>query len=255
MPQESHATDRNKQTAQVDNKLPRVWLCFIGVGVVLFCVLVGIYIFDRNPSKGLQFLAVNTLSLLVLVVITVQAYIYNEQRKLMNHQRVVMDEQLKVVQQTLTETMRPHVGVVVNLENGLFADLPIVVQIEFHNEGNSPTDIVGETNLVVSKAQGINRDFDGADPFEVSNVLPHKPSTVVVISKGTLTADQVQGIENGDLFFYFFGKGSYSGIGGPYPIEFSVAWIPKRDAFAHCIPQRMPVADPDPKPEQKQKAN
>jgi len=65
------------------------WLALAVFGFFLL-----LYIFDRNPSKGLELLTTNVLSLAVLVVICVQAYIYSRQRKHMEDQSGAMREQL-----------------------------------------------------------------------------------------------------------------------------------------------------------------
>src|ERR1044071_1852862 len=51
------------------------------------------------------------LSLLALIMIMAQAFIYDQQRKVMNDQRDVMQQQVQVTEKSLRITERAYVGV------------------------------------------------------------------------------------------------------------------------------------------------
>lgn len=96
---ENPSTEKPKKLSDI-----RLRLVFLSALTAAFVFFLCLYIFDRNPSKGLQLLTANILSLAVLVVICIQAYIYNSQRRHMEEQSGAMRKQLKVAQDGLTET-------------------------------------------------------------------------------------------------------------------------------------------------------
>jgi hypothetical protein len=98
MPQENNGKSGKGPGQEKSSKFfdARLRLIFWGA-VAVFVFFVCLYFFDRNPSKGLQLLTANALSLLVLVVIAVQAHIYNRQRKHMEEHLDAMREQLNIM--------------------------------------------------------------------------------------------------------------------------------------------------------------
>jgi len=101
MPEETQGEPGAGPSSQKSKKLldPRLRLIF-WLALAVFGFFLLLYVFDRNPSKGLELLTTNVLSLAVLVVICVQAYIYSRQRKHMEEQSRAMREQLDGMQET-----------------------------------------------------------------------------------------------------------------------------------------------------------
>jgi hypothetical protein len=97
MPQKNNGESGEGVSQEKPGKLfdTRLRLIFSVAGAV-FGFFLSLYIFDRNPSKGLQLLTANALSLAVLVVICVQAHIYSRQRKHMEEQSKAMRDSLKI---------------------------------------------------------------------------------------------------------------------------------------------------------------
>lgn len=74
-------------------------------GIMLGTLLLG-SIFIPNMTERIKFFTVNALSVLVLLAIAVQAYIYRKQWEAMDTQAGTMQNQLKAMEDSLTETRK-----------------------------------------------------------------------------------------------------------------------------------------------------
>src|SRR5689334_6924184 len=72
--------------------LPVSLLKVLILGGILFGALLMVSVFAPNMSERIKFFTVNALSLLVLLAIAIQAFIYHQQREVMERQLKATEE-------------------------------------------------------------------------------------------------------------------------------------------------------------------
>ncbi len=72
--------------------LPVSLLKIVALGGILFAALLVVSVFAPNMSERIKFFTVNALSLLVLLAIVVQSFIYHRQRDVMERQLKATEE-------------------------------------------------------------------------------------------------------------------------------------------------------------------
>jgi hypothetical protein len=144
------------------------------------------------------------------------------------------EQSASIARQSMTISSRPYIGVEVHIVS-MLADQIIELEMKLLNEGNSTAVVKGRTTFILSKTQtiGINSEQEWTS-FGPSEVLPRKDRTLVVVSKGRLTAEQMEAIRQRKLFLFFYGEGSYDSLNHTYPLEFAACYIPERNFFADC---------------------
>jgi membrane protein implicated in regulation of membrane protease activity len=164
-------------------------------GGVLLVVLLLISVFLPNLSERVKFFTVNALSLLVLLVIAVQTYIYRRQWEVIERQEKVMQEQseamkgqLEAMRESLTETrksMRYSQAAYITVKaidaTTFIVGEKIEVTIIFTNDGNTPAYNVD----TYSRGGGRKEPFSFARD-EIKTDFPHG-----VPSKGILAPHDV----------------------------------------------------------------
>jgi hypothetical protein len=107
LPQDDDA-DADDAVKSHENKkaLNTGWRVIVVAAVVAAVAIVGVGFLYIKESERVAFITVNTLSLLVLVAIAVQAYIYRKQWEAMGEQRDAMKEQAGLMRDSLAETRK-----------------------------------------------------------------------------------------------------------------------------------------------------
>ena len=131
------------------------------------------------------------------------------------------------------QAVRPYVGFRMEMEI-LEIDKPVTVQVKFLNEGNSPAIVKGKGDIIVNDTETITFDYTGALPFGEAFVLPHKDKPLMITPPKMLTPKQIKMIQQGKIYLFVYGKGSYSGGGGTYPFEFCGLYRSESKQFADC---------------------
>jgi hypothetical protein len=121
VPQDNHADNDSSEANKKDNRTSRatvranafgLWWVIIG-GCIATVALLFISIYLPNLAERVKFFTANFLSLLVLVIIAVQTYIYRRQSdamdiqaETMQRQLDVMNEQGRIMRDSLAETQQ-----------------------------------------------------------------------------------------------------------------------------------------------------
>jgi len=151
---------------------------------------------------------------------------------------------IQIARLAMINSTRPYVDASANIN--LIADQPLIVDLVFFNEGNSPATVTGEAKIVVSEANTLVTDFNGTKHFQDLVILPHKEKHLRLPASETLTTDlqfllttsQIEKIKQRKLYLYIYGSATYFGIGGPYSLDFTDCYMPEVSAFADCIPNK-----------------
>jgi hypothetical protein len=137
--QRVHGNNRLLQITSVGLPVSLTKVLFFG-GILLAALLM-VSVFAPNMSERIKFFTVNALSLLVLLAIAIQAFIYHQQRE-------VMERQLKATEQAAEASyiaQRAYIGVTgLRLESKGIVTAPLVVGetptlfVRWNNGGTTP---------------------------------------------------------------------------------------------------------------------
>jgi hypothetical protein len=133
----------------------------------------------------------------------------------------------RAARQAMIIGTRPYIGIDAGLPSfnpDQFAETVLTV----FNEGNTPTNVWGETKFVFTKGEIPIVNYADAVPFGEVEVLQHKsnvegrPGTPILVkSAERVTNEQADGTGRGNMRLFLYGRLWYTGLGGPYPpIEF-----------------------------------
>lgn len=119
-------------------------------GAILLVALLFLSVFLPNMSERIKFFTVNALSLLVLVAIAVQAYIYRRQWAVMKEQMEQAKQQTRIMGDSLIIETRSYVGIH-SIETELTTDSQprsrtLIVRIE--NIGKVPAEDIKVSTVV-----------------------------------------------------------------------------------------------------------
>ena len=223
-----------------------LWRICIGGGVLLAALLF-ISIYLPNLTERVKFFTVNALSLLVLVAIVVQAFIYRRQWDSMREQADIMRENIKETREMFYMANRAYFGIVgVGLTGFEAGNLPIVT-IKVLNAGNTPAwkirmhSRIDFTTEQLDYMSVVDRLFAA---IEMSPIVPAKTDRDFTIEAppGTqpLNPNQVLGVNLGALKMFVRGEILYEDISGetrtfPFCLE------RRNGIFGDCKRQQSPA--------------
>lgn len=169
-------------------------------------------------NSVLQVIVPSAFSLLLLIVIIVQAVIYWKQAKIMDKGLGAAESSAKAADQSAklaVQATRPYVNLSVEVVS-LEADKQIV-RFRFMNEGNTPASITYKYGMTF----GDKLPTANCPVFNFSStvtVLPHKEKAPIGGPYVPLTNDRLGDIVHGRTRWCVCGEASYDGVGGPYPM-------------------------------------
>jgi hypothetical protein len=230
---------------------PRPWL---GVLVTSGLALAGVGGFAwlywsslafSEVTDGLKFLTEGSIALALLIVAAAQACVYWSQRGIMRAQGQTMVDGLRrtdrmignmtksvdIAEKSFIATMRPQVDISGELKQ--FApDKEITVELQFINEGNGIAENVYVAYQIAASPIPPVKNLEM--PFRTSplSVLPHKARGALLISL-VIPKELFKQIKGGTSWLRCWGIGSYSGLGGEYPLEFSLVYRREIDGFSN----------------------
>lgn len=242
MPQNNDKdTSADKKTAKNKKILnPGLW-AIITLGVVACATLIIVSWWVNEHSERIKFVTVNALSVSVLVVIAVQAYIYRRQwesmeRSVERTDRVIdkMDGQLRAmkdqetaIRDTLAENrnlfylgQRAYLGLVgaqFGELNFLGSGLAPIINITLINAGQTPAwSIKARIQISVgddAPEYATTAEVGAMPTLEVSHCMPAKVEKVFVLEmQGATTREQMGKIVSGEEYFVIRGRFYFTDI-------------------------------------------
>lgn len=183
---------------------------------------------------------------LTLRAVKAQSHHAGEQVKKMQGQLEVMNKQAEaakiaaeaaqksvdVAERSLIVSMRPYVEVGARLKT-FELDRQAEIELILFNEGNSIAENVFiNYTMTITDLPGLPtaKEFFKTAPIKV---LPHKAMPILVFSK-IMWEQPYNAIRYGPAKFFCFGNGSYSGLGGTYPLEFCFVYRKETRALGNC---------------------
>jgi|ERR1043165_4383343 hypothetical protein len=173
---------------------------------------------------------------LLLVVITFQAYIYNQQWQAMLKQSELMNKQLEL----MNMGERPYIRIKEINRFDFVAGQKPTVEVMFENAGRTPAfKAVLETRMVITdKPLPENPDWSIADTAgsPSPNFMPANANVPQMLTKSyALTIEQVESLNSKQSFFYVFGRGQYyDGLDRRYTMKFCSYYDPSFPKLVTC---------------------
>lgn len=145
------------------------------------------------------------------------------------------EQSAKIASQSMIATTRPYMGIGLQLTS-LNPDEPMKADVTYYNEGNSSAEIGLEYEIRLDTAIA-NMRYETKAVLKPIVVLP-RMSRIVKIQSATLSKARVEAVKDGKLYLFFYGRGSYKGLGGPYPIDVCLVYRKEVNVFGECADVR-----------------
>ena len=181
--------------------------------------------------------------LLIFLVTGIYAFFAYNQWQAMESQATAMRGQLTAMQEQLTtmqdqansmrEGLRPYIVSQVWLTK--FDGQEMEVKLVLVTGGSSPAkDVTINYGFVIGDAASSTcSDFESrgrkSGPF---TILPEQQYPIVI--RSTLSGPEIEATRSRTSSLFFCGKGSFSGIGGNYPIQVCGEYIQEFKSFSEC---------------------
>jgi len=204
------------------------------VGGILLGALLLVSIFVPHMSERVKFFTVNALSLLVLIAIAVQAYIYRRQWAAMDTQAGMMQGQLKAMQDGLEETRKiveqneravkvAERSVEIAQENTIYVQRAYVsvTRGEVHgdiftlvieNTGNTPANGVEILAMAEIGEQPPNPETSSAKWTTMGVIAPDEYIKRMIVRSGEATHEMRELVSGGKTQFFCSGVIRYKDI-------------------------------------------
>lgn len=203
MPQDDDANADDPVKSDEDKKASNTgWRIIVAAAVIAAVAIVGVGFLYIKESERVAFITVNTLSLLVLVAIAVQAYIYRKQWEAMEEQRDAMTEQGRLMSVSLAQNERSvkaaekSVKLAEDARRQAMMDSALgqsAILFEHDNMGTQTKTMQGQLDamreqvaLAMKQVEAINisgRAYIGIESIGLSNLEVGKVPRIVMIIK------------------------------------------------------------------------
>jgi len=246
MPNSKHDNESNDGPKDRKNQNVRAIILIIVVAAILFGALAFIaWYFVNEHSERIRFLTVNTLSLLVMVVIAVQAYIYRKQWGVMQAQTEIARKaanaaelSAKTAQDALRIGERPSLGVIKTTLTAFSPNEVPVAKLEVKNTGRVPS-----TRTSVHAAMNIRAEDRCPEPILPTLAREQSRSVIAInaerhsfaTTNRRLSVAEFEGVQVGRLWIYVYVMIRYSDSqGGDYFTEYYARFLPTVGQFEDC---------------------
>lgn len=215
---EDDGADRNTVIARRTGVAIAIWVFLLAGGVLAY---VSAFHVNAN-SVRVNFFIGSLFSIAALIVVVVQAAIYDRQAKALDAQLRISDKTFKLAQSQSITTQRAYLmiagGHVSEPEEGK----PMSVYIVFKNSGNTPANNIQTQILAEVRKVGDNfpklKEITNSTPITPGgSVAPGQPITRHIKTHEPLTIDQVQRLVDKDdrsVNFFAWGVLTYWDIFG-----------------------------------------
>jgi len=180
----------NHSTKSQHQITPVGWWITIGA-IAIFSVLVLFAIFHPNMAERIKFVSANTLNLLILVAIVIQAYIYRRQWEAMERQVKVAERSIQLANDTFDVGEAPYFGITeMSLMDFNPGQWPRLI-ITFVNGGKTPAwnfDVKSEVVFGDNPQEGERFQCKLCGRIDNRFAIPHIPITIEY--QGTVEAVQ-----------------------------------------------------------------
>ncbi|MCA1566117.1 MAG: hypothetical protein LC803_10865 [Acidobacteria bacterium] len=175
-----------------------------------------------------------TLSGLLLVVVTIHGFLFQKQWAAMDRQAELIAKQLEIMNMSELPYIRVSGIGAINTETGKKP----TVEVKFENAGRTPAvHAIFETKISVRDTPlPENPDFPTDTSGASQDFLPAgAPTSQLLTKKQELTVEQVEGINNGRLTFYVYGRVRYEDmLGRPRWLKFCSYYVPGLPTLTTC---------------------
>lgn len=202
----------NNQNDHASHKV--VWF-IVGAGILGLLVILFVSIFWPKMAERTKFFTTNALSVLVLDVIVIQAYIYSRQWEMMHDGLKETRRSIKVAKDDMVYSQRAWV--MPEVMSISLRDEAAQFLLMIRNHGRSPANNV-RVGVVIEKSQllPIPRDLRQGETTWVHvgtiNLGPSLNNNLTIRSRINVTADELAAIKAKTLALYVYGLIEYDDV-------------------------------------------
>lgn len=165
--------------------------------------------------------------------LTDRAVTASERQAMSSHLSAEMArESARISSRAMIIQAQPYIGNAIKIQS-FEAGRPLVVELSFINEGNSPATLIrGEYKVLLRAEPEAPQDYSGSTALTRFSILPHKVQPTKVITP--LDEESFNKIKGEQRYLFIFGRGSYEAIGGEISFEFCYVYFNRINGFGQC---------------------